>query len=133
MSADKKDKDNEEDNTINISKKFDEILLLEKKKIEKRLSQDAKLKEILNSFNDKISAIAENYFTAQVVKDLTTFERRMAQFSKDRLESADDRFTEKLLHFESAILRQIVSWPWSSFVIYKIHLKDKQIFRIMFI
>lgn len=109
VSADEKKKDNEDEKTIDISRKFDEILLLEKKKIEKRLNQDAKLKEILQSFNDKISAVTEGYFSGQVVKNLITFERRMTQFSKDNLESADDRFTEKLLYFESAILRQLIS------------------------
>lgn len=109
MSADEKDKADEEDNTLNISRKFDEILQLEKKKIEKRLNQDAKLKDILSSFNDKISAIADNYFSAQVLTNLSAFERKMAQFAKERLASVDDRFTEKLLHFESAILRQLIS------------------------
>lgn len=46
------------------------------------MSQDAKLKDILHNFNDKLSAIAENYFSARVLSDLTTFERKMAQFAK---------------------------------------------------
>ena len=73
------------------------------------MSQDAKLKDILHSFNDKLSTIAENYFSAQVVSNLTAFERKMAQFAKERLDSVDVRFNEKLSHFESSILRQLTS------------------------
>lgn len=85
------------------------MVSLEKKKIEKRMSQDAKLKDILRSFNDKISAIADNYFSAQVVNNLTAFERKMAQFARERVESVDDGFSKKLLYFESSFMQQLAS------------------------
>ena len=57
----------EEFNTASISRKFDEMLAAEKKKIEEKAMQEAKFKEIMNILNDRISSVMKKHLTSEVV------------------------------------------------------------------
>lgn len=63
----------EDGNTVSISRKFDEILAVERKKIEEKLMQESNFKQIMALVNKRLGDVVGRHFTPAIMEKLTCF------------------------------------------------------------
>ncbi len=95
----------EEFNTASISRKFDEMLAAEKKKIEEKAMQEAKFKEIMNILNARISSVMKKHLTSEVVDRISALGQHVKEI--ERFDTRDDVFQLEVASFECEMMMKI--------------------------
>jgi hypothetical protein len=92
-------------NTASISRKFDEILAVERKKIENKATQESNFKEIMVILNKRLTSVVNKHFTPTVKGKLTNLSQQVNLTEK--FDIRDDVFEQEVANFEAEMLETI--------------------------
>ena len=81
------------------------MLAAEKKKIEEKTMQEAKFKEIMNIFTQRISAVLSKHLTPEIFDKISSLEEYVSHI--ERFDTRDDAFQHEIVNFECEMMIKI--------------------------